>query len=72
MELNLNEMTERDLLILLNYQVGEVKEGMGDHGKRLVKLENEVLTFKTQVRTGWAIALSVGSILSFLIQHFLK
>ena len=72
MELNLNEMTERDLLILLNYQVGELKQSFGDHAERLTRLENKVLTFQTQVRTGWAIAVSMGSVLSFLIQHFFK
>ena len=72
MESNLKDASDHDLLILINYQVGEIKKEFTDQAKRMAYLEADMLRIKTQMRTGWAIAVALGSISSFIIQHFVK
>jgi hypothetical protein len=69
-------MSERDLLILTYTGMQKLEEQLEGTSKRLGDLERFKLEIETRVRTFlWVISISstaLGSIISFIIQHFVK
>jgi hypothetical protein len=73
-------MTERDLLVLLNERVGHLQRGFDANETRMDTLEKDFLMFKTELNTRFktytlifsTVATAVGSVISLLINHFLR
>jgi glutaminase len=69
-------MTERDLLVVLNERVYQMKIQFDENNQRVADLEKDFMVFKTEIQTKLriytAIATTVATTLVSIIQHFLK
>jgi glutaminase len=69
-------MTERDLLVVLNERVYQMKIQFDENNQKVAELEKDFMIFKTEIQTKLriytAIATTIATTLVSIIQHFLK
>jgi len=71
-KINLNELSERELLILLNRQVGDLERKCERIDEVNQKLMLKVNTLETKSRVWGAVAAFITTIITLLLEKILK